>query len=179
MDESAAWLAQAGADRTAAERERIFAEQSQTPSWCHTVAKYQQSVEKSIKSIVAALRDCGVRGVPPIGYDHHVQNHLRLLRRLPGGGVGRSIPIKLREFLDAQTRNSIRNLEILAPRRPAVGDPHPRNTEYPFNVAGGAWTYPASPDSFAVSEVKEFQKLVGRVSYYASNIVAALRRGPA
>jgi hypothetical protein len=180
MNESAAWRAQAAADRGAAERERAFAaEGSEPPSWCHAVAKYQQAVEKSIKSIVAALRECGVRGIPPIGYDHQVQNHLRLLRRLPGGGAGRSIQSKLKEFLDAQTRNSIRTLENLAPRRPALGDPHLRNPEYPFNVAGGRWTFPAAPDAFSVAEVKEFQKLMGRVFYYATNIVRALRRYPA
>lgn len=179
MDDSAAWSKQAAADQTAAERERASAEQLQPQSWCHTVAKYQQAVEKYIKSIVAALRECGVRGVPPPGYDHRVQDHLRLLRRLPGSGAGPSIQSKLKEFLDAPTRNSIRNLEKLAPRRPPPGDPHARNTEYPFNAAGGAWTYPAAPDSFSVAEVKEFQKLMGRVSHYARNIVSALRRGPA
>ena len=179
MDESAAWIAQAGADRAAAVRERGFAERLEAPVWCHTVAKYQQAVEKSIKAIVAALHECGVRGLPPIGYDHRVQNHLRLLRRLPGGGAGPTIQRKLKDFLDAATRNTIRNLENLAPRRPAPGDPHPRNTEYPFNTAGGAWTYPAASDSFSVAEVKEFQKLMGRVSHYATNIVSALRRAPA
>jgi hypothetical protein len=179
VDESAAWSKQAAADYAAAERERAFAERSATESWCHAVAKYQQAVEKAIKSIVAALRECGVRGVPATGYDHQVQDHLRLLRRLPGGGAGRSIQSKLKEFLDAQTRDSIRHLENLAPRRPAPGTPHARNTEYPFNAAGGAWTYPAATDSFSVAEVNEFRKLTGRVSYYARNIVSALRRGPA
>jgi hypothetical protein len=41
MDESAAWIGQAGADRAAAERERGFAERLEAPAWCHTVAKYQ------------------------------------------------------------------------------------------------------------------------------------------
>ena len=178
MDESAAWIAQAAADRAAAERKRSFAERLKAPAWCHTVAKYQQAVEKSIKAIVAALRECGVRGLHPVGYDHRVQNHLRLLRRLPGGGALPTIQRKLQDFLDAATRNSIGNLENLAPRRPAPGDPHPRNTEYPFNAAGD-WTYPAASDSFSLAEVKEFQKLMARVSHYATNIVSALRRGPA
>ncbi len=178
MDESAAWMAQALADQAAAEREREFAERLKAPAWCHTAAKYQQAVEKAIKAMVAALRECGVRGVPPIGYDHRVQNHLRLLRRLPGGGVGLSIPRRLRDFLDAATRNAIRKLEVLAPRAPAPGDRHPRNTEYPFNAARGGWTYPAAPDSFSVAEVNEFQTLTRRVAYHARNIVSSLRRGP-
>jgi hypothetical protein len=178
MDESAAWIAQAAADVRAAERDRAFAKGSEPPSWCYTIAKYQQAVEKSIKSIVAALRECGVRGVSPIGYDHHVQNHLRLLRRLPSGGAGRSIQSKLKEFLDPRTRNGIRNLENLAPRKPSPGELHSRNTEYPFNAASGAWTYPAAPDSFSFAEVSEFKALMVRVYYYATNIVSALRRGP-
>jgi hypothetical protein len=179
VDESAAWIRQAAADRAAAERERAFAGQSERPSWCHAVAKYQQAIEKYIKSIVAALRECGVRGILPIGYDHRVQNHLRMLRRIPGGGAGRSIQSKLRELLDPQTRQSIWKLENLAPRQPAPGDPHSRNTEYPFNTTQGGWTFPAAPDSFSVAEVGEFQKLLARVSYFATNIVSALRRGPA
>jgi hypothetical protein len=178
MDESAAWVAQAAADRAAAEREHAFAKDLESPSWCHAVAKYQQAVEKYIKSIVAGLRECGVRGVPATGYDHLVQNHLRLLRRLPGGGAGRSVQSKLKEFLDVQTRNGIRNLENLAPKRPGPGELHSRNTEYPFNAGDGDWTYPADPDSFSVAEVREFHKLMAHVSYYARNIVSALRRGP-
>ena len=177
MDESAAWIAQAAADHEAAEREREFAGRSEAPVWCHAVAKYKQAVEKGIKAIVAALRECGVRGIPPIGYDHRVQNHLRLLRRLPGGGVGPSIQRKLRELLNAQTRNSIRNLENLAPTAPAPGTPYLRNTEYPFNATGG-WTYPAAPNSFSVAEVNEFHALTRRIAYITQNVIRALRRGP-
>ena len=157
MDESTAWISQAVADQAAAERERAVAGRSKVPVWCHAVAKYQQAVEKSIKAIVVALRECGVRGVHPVGYDHRVQNHLRLLRRLPGGGAGRSIQRKLRDFLDAPTRMDIHRLESLAPRAPTPGDPHPRNTEYPFNDAHGGWTYPAAPDQFSVVEGNAFQ----------------------
>ena len=178
MDESTAWISQAVADQAAAERERAGAVRSKVPVWCHAVAKYQQAVEKSIKAIVVALRECGVRGVHPVGYDHRVQNHLRLLRRLPGGGAGRSIQRKLRDFLNAPTRRDIHRLESLAPRAPTPGDPHPRNTEYPFNDAHGGWTYPAAPDLFSVEEVNAFQTLTRRVAYNAKNFVSALRRGP-
>ncbi|HVS39495.1 MAG TPA: hypothetical protein VMS17_28315 [Gemmataceae bacterium] len=178
MDESAAWIAQANADYAAAEREYEFAGRRREPVWCHAVAKQQQAVEKSIKAIVAALHECGVRGMHPVGYEHRVQSHLRLLRRLPGGGAGLSIQRKLREFLDAATRAGISRLEALAPRRPAPGDAHPRNTEYPFQAALGRWTYPAAADSFSATEVKEFRTVMRHVAYNARNIVSALRRGP-
>jgi len=178
MDESAAWIAQAKADFAAAEREGQLAGRLKEPVWCHAIAKYQQAVEKFIKAIVAALRDCGVRGMHPIGHDHRVQNHLRLLRKLPGRGAGPLIQRKLNEFLNAATKNSISKLEKLAQRWPAPGSPYLRNTEYPFNTPRGRWAYPAAPGSFSASEVKEFQSLARRVAHNARNVVSALRRGP-
>jgi hypothetical protein len=179
MDESEAWVAQANADYAAAERERELVGRLKEPVWCHAIAKYQQAVEKFIKAIVAALHDGGVRGVHPIGHDHRVENHVRLLRSLPGGAVGASIQQKLRDLLDAATRKSISTLEDLAPRRPAPGNPYLRNTEYPFNTLRGRWTYPAAQGSFSEEEVKEHRTLVRRVAYTATNIVYALRRSPA
>ena len=51
----------------------------------------------------------------------------------------------------------VSRLESLAPRAPAPGELHPRNTEYPFNDAPGGSTYPAAPDLFLVEEVNSFQ----------------------
>jgi hypothetical protein len=179
MDESEAWIAQANADYAAAEREREFADSLKEPIWCHAVAKYQQAVEKSIKGVVAAFHECGLRGMHPIGHDHRVQNHLRLLRKLPGGWAGATIQRKLRDFLNAAVKNSIQKLESLIPKWPAPGAPYLRNTEYPFNTPRGRWTYPAAQRTFSAAEVKEFQTLTRRVAYTATNIVAALRRSPA
>jgi hypothetical protein len=178
MHEFFAWLTQARSDYVTAEREFQWAAEQRPPVLCHAVAKYQQALEKFIKAIVSALRDAGVVGVHPVGYDHHVQNHLRLLRRIPGGAAGRSIQNHLTKFLNRDTLHGISTLEDFAPRRPAPGAPHERNTEYPYNVPGGDWTCPAVPDSFSLAEVQEFKKLLRRISYYTNNIVATLHHLP-
>ena len=178
MLEFLAWLTQARSDYSAAGREFQWALQQRPPVLCHAVAKYQQALEKFIKAIMSALREAGVGGVHSAGYDHHVQNHLRILRRIPGGGVGRSIQKHLRDFLDRDTMRGISTLENLAPRRPAPGLPHERNTEYPYNAPGGGWTCPAVPDSFSLVEVQEFEKLLRRIAYYANNIAATLHHLP-
>jgi hypothetical protein len=178
MHEFFAWLTQARSDYVTAEREFQWAVGQRSPVLCHAVAKYQQALEKFIKAIVSALRDAGVGGVHPVGYGHHVQNHLRLLRRIPGGGAGRSIQNHLTKFLDRDTVRGITVLESFAPRMPAPGASHARNTEYPYNAPGGGWTCPAVPDSFSLSEVREFEQLLRRISYYANKVVATLHHLP-
>ena len=84
MDESLAWLGQALADRAAAERE--YQANAGAQVWCHAIAKYQQTVEKAIKAIVAGLKEAGFWKGPPIGFAHDVQRHLRWLVRLPRAG---------------------------------------------------------------------------------------------
>jgi HEPN domain-containing protein len=54
MSEHRAWLRQAQSDRESAERVLDLGDE---PTFCHGIAKFQQAVEKSIKALVAALRD--------------------------------------------------------------------------------------------------------------------------
>ncbi len=56
MDEPAAWLYQALADRQAALR---FVADEKGTGRCHAIAKWQQTVEKDVKALVSALHDAG------------------------------------------------------------------------------------------------------------------------
>lgn len=174
MDESFAWLQQAIADRRAAEQ---FADSTEGWTRCQTLAKCQQSVEKAIKAIVAALRDAGVLHIE-IGFRHEVQRFLKVLIRLPHAADHRTIQRHLQSFLNQDTRNGIRLLDALAPKAPSPGDPLRRNTEYPFHDADGKWTFPAVEKTFSTEEVERFRQLAHRIVDNAGRILAAIRRTP-
>src|SRR5262249_48923353 len=57
---------------------------------CQAIAKWQQTVEKIIKAIVAALREAGILSVQ-IGYRHDVEKFVRVLIRLPRATENKSI----------------------------------------------------------------------------------------
>ena len=116
MDESIAWLQQAIADRKAVE---LFAANAEGWTRCHVLAKCQQTVEKAIKAIIAALRHAGILHIE-IGYRHEVERFLTVLirtRRTAG------------PFNDTCNRSSIRTRATgFAPwmlSRP--GRPYPEN----------------------------------------------------
>ena len=173
-DEFMAWLHQARSDREAAE---LLAGSNAGQSRCHAIAKWQQTVEKSIKAIVACLRDAGVLHIE-IGYKHGVERFVSVLVRLPHAKDNRTIQQQLHGFLDQTTRSGLRALDALVPRRPTVGDAPQRNTEYPFLIADKKWTYPAAEKIFSDAEFQRFRDLAQRVLQRAGQIVGALRRRP-
>ena len=143
MDESFAWLQQASADRQAAER---FAGSAEGWARCHALAKCQQTVEKAIKAIVAALRDAKVLHIE-IGYRHEVARFLNVLIRLPHAAANRAIQRHLQSFLNQDTRNGIRDLDALAPRRPRRdrGCDETPNTLFTMQTAAGRIRQPTKP----------------------------------
>ncbi len=87
VDEPAAWLYQAMADRQAAER---FVADEKGTGRCHAVAKWQQTVEKAVKALVSALHDAGILGAGVIPR-HEVERYVRTLIRLPRAAGDRTI----------------------------------------------------------------------------------------
>ncbi len=73
------WITQADSDRLCAIRLYDGADHR---TYCQAISKHQQTVEKSIKAIVAAIRDAGIV-VLPIGYTHAVDKLISGLRHLP------------------------------------------------------------------------------------------------
>lgn len=173
MDEALAWLRQGAADHAAAGR----LDDSGGGFRCHAIAKWQQAVEKSMKSVVAALGDAGVLH-SEIGYRHEVERFLKVLIRIPRADRHKDVARYLRALLDERTRGDIRALDRLVPRRPAPGQPPRLNTEYPFRNAAGDWSYPAAPGAFRADDVKRYRALSHRIVTAAHKISSALRRGP-
>ncbi len=177
MGESHAWLQQAISDREAAEREREAVSRIGSTAWCHPVAKYQQTVEKAIKAVVAALWEAGFTNVP-VGRAHEVTPYMRMLIRLSRPDGKKIVQQQLRTLLDSNTRARIKVLESLAPRWPAPGEPPRRNTEYPFHDTTGDWTHPAAEGVFTRQEVEAFRALAGRILRGAEHVLPAIRRVP-
>ncbi|MGB7160911.1 MAG: hypothetical protein WBD40_22810 [Tepidisphaeraceae bacterium] len=166
------WISQADSDRFAAER---VLDPAQHRTYCQTIAKYQQVVEKSIKSIAAGYRDRLLLSVP-IGYSHDVARIASALRRPARPQDPADIQHHVNRLLTEHVVNEIKALDGLAPRRPPPGGLHARNTEYPFETIAGAWIAPALQDVFSINDVNRFRQLADRVYREAKEIVSALRR---
>lgn len=174
MSERRAWLRQAQNDRQSAEQ---VLELGDSSTFCHTIAKSQQAVEKSIKGLVAALRDLRGIGVE-IGWAHSVEWFMRVLTRLPrSNGANQDIQARLRALFDETTRGSIRALERFAPRRPPPGMPPGRNTEYPF-FDEGVWRAPVDSGTFSRTDVDRFRAVASKVVQGCARAISAIERGP-
>ena len=169
MDEPTAWLHQARADRLAAER---FVSDEKGTGRCHAVAKWQQTVEKAVKSLVAVLHDAGILG-SGVRTKHDVERYVGALVRLPRAARNRKVQQLLQGLLDQRTRAGIKSLDGLAPQLPPR-----RNTEYPFRDTNGEWTYPAAEEVFSQEECQEFRALSHRILDGAGRIVSIIRRRP-
>ncbi len=103
MDEPAAWLYQAMADRQAAER---FVADEKGTGRCHAIAKWQQTVEKAVKALVSVLHDAGILGAGVIPR-HEVERYVGTLIRLPRAAGNRTLQQTLHGLLDEKTRAGI------------------------------------------------------------------------
>ena len=168
------WVSQAESDRLGASR--LF-DAADHRTFCQTIAKHQQSVEKSVKAIGAAVRDAGIVTLPRSHYySHDVDTLISALRRLPRPKDNRDIQGRIDKLLGEHHRAEIKALCNLAPRRPGPGGLHQRNSEYPFETAPGTWTAPALPGAFDARDVIRFAKLSERIYEGTRQIVSALRR---
>ena len=170
MKQSGAWLVQAAADMSAGEK--LF-QQDDPTSYCQAIAKYQQTVEKSIKAMVAAVNDLGSNlAITP----HHmpiaeIDGLLSLRRAIDNASVRR-----LARIFELH-RNPVEELCRLAPRWPEDGKDFARNTEYPF-LRDGEWTAPAVQGSFTLQEAKRAQATARAVHKAANDFAVAIRLGP-
>ena len=105
---------------------------------CQIVAKWQQAVEKLVKSLVAGLDEAKLSGIK-IGFGHDAMPYVAAMLRGPGSKSYLAVRRRLSALMDQRTRNGIRALDQLAPRRPAPGNVPGRNTEYPFLSVAGEW----------------------------------------
>ncbi len=168
------WLSQAESDRHASTR--IF-DPDDHRTFCQTISKHQQTVEKAVKAIAAAVSDAGILSLPRTHYyKHDVDVLVSLLGRLPKPKDSRDIQGRIDKLLNSFHRSEIKVLSALTPRKPAPGALHSRNIEYPYETAPGIWTAPTLIGSFQLTEVTRFNHLAERIYQGAQRLVSALQR---
>ena len=167
------WISQANSDLWAAER--LF-DAAQPRSYCQAIAKCQQTVEKSVKAVAAALRDRFIfRPDGKVFYKHEVNELASALRRLSTGDDPVNIRAAVSRMLTPHQIAEIKALQMVIPRKPPPGALHARNTEYPFEVLAGEWTAPAL-NAFTAAEVRRFRQLADHIYSAANRIVSVLQR---
>ena len=167
------WLAQASSDFHTA---NLIFERDEERLYCHSIAKYQQAVEKSIKGIAAAVNNVGMQKLSP-GFSHDVGDLVKILMKLPAKRHP-SISTQILGLFQQSVRNDVRDLGNLAPRRPPPRLPYRRNTEYPFQTGDEIRLAPTDPGTFDRDEVKRFRDVAYRIVSTAMKIVAAIEFGP-
>ncbi len=87
MKQSEAWLAQVQSDFAAGKR--VFVEGDKT-TYCQSIAKYQQTVEKAVKAMVAAVNDLGIAFMALQTYhmpDREIEALLRLRNAIDNDSI--------------------------------------------------------------------------------------------
>lgn len=177
MKASDAWLAQSKSDFEASGR--VFVEDD-CATYCQTISKCQQTVEKSVKGLVTALTEAGI-WTTEVGWKHEVGKFATLFVLLhptkKKAESAKDIMSSLRQFFSRSDIDSgIRQLDGLVPKRPAPGDPLQRNTEYPFHASDRSFLAPAETNIFTLKEVKHCQDIAERVFVLCTKAASALRR---
>ncbi len=171
-DQAWVWLRQAASDYLAASN---CCKSSDATTFCHAIAKYQQTVEKSVKAIAAALKDRG-RWTVPIAFKHDVQKLVSSMIRLRHTLLDKGVHSSIRGLFHPGNFHEIEVICSLAPEKPGPGQLARRNTEYPYQNADGSWRAPGDVGSFFAKEVDRFNKLAHRILEGSTGIVSALYR---
>lgn len=170
MKQSEAWLAQAAADLAAGEK--LF-EQVDPTSYCQAIAKYQQTVEKSVKAMVAAVNDLGSNLAITTNHQPITEiDGLLALRRV----IDNASTQHLARIFGLH-RQAIEELCRFAPRWPEDGINFARNTEYPF-LLDAKWTAPVVAGSFTLQETKRAQLTARAIRKAADDFAVGVNLGP-
>lgn len=172
MTLAAAWFTQATSDVASAKR---VLQQADPSTYCQVIAKCQQTVEKGVKSVVAALDEARVVQMP-IGRAHGVERFVQALRRLPRRQENQDIQATIDWWLDEHRRGEIHAIDALAPKFPAPDGLAALNTEYPFQREDGSWRAPAEAGAFEFGTVERFLRLAEHVHVGAAKVRSAIKR---
>jgi HEPN domain len=175
MKLSDAWLEQSKSDLAASKR---LLDEADRTTYCQTISKCQQAVEKAIKGLVTGLTETGIAKYD-VGWKHEVGKFITTFRYPPKKGqptTSADIMSSLREFFsNGDIESGIRQLDGVVPKRPADGDPLLRNTEYPFHAADRSFRAPAEPEIFTLQEVRRYSDIAERVYIRCVKTASALR----
>ncbi len=169
------WLSQAHSDLAASRRVLVPTDGS---TYCQAISKYQQAVEKTVKALGAALHSTGIMTLPKKYYYRHDVSEMAKAMLPPRVSDKRGVLPSIQNILHFRAIQDITKLCSLAPARPQPGTLHPQNTEYPYEISSGQWTYPAGPSSFKLKDVERFRNFSFGFCDKCSRIIAALDRTP-
>lgn len=141
---------------------------------CHAVAKYQQTLEKSVKALAVAVSDNTAVQIT-IRFNHEVEGYINILQRVPLTPTS-NVPQRIRSLFNARDTSLLHDLIAQAPRRPAPGENFARNTEYPFQNAEGEWAAPADADVYSLEELRTWSRLTTKTVLEIERLVGVLYR---
>jgi len=177
MKQSEAWLYQAKSDFSAARAVQVAPDDKKTSTYCQAIAKYQQTAEKSVKGMIAALNEQGIPNIQ-ISHSHDLKHEISSLNSVRRTGL-KSYDRNLVDKINATFNNrkaDVDWLSRLAPAGPKDGT-YLKNTEYPFNDTSlGGWAAPADAEIFFVTDVTKAYNLAQKLYKQANSIITSLRR---
>jgi HEPN domain-containing protein len=171
LTQSDAWFVQAASDYESAQR---LLDREDPATYCQVIAKCQQTVEKGVKSVVAALIEANELTLQ-IGYKHEAERFVSTLLR-SSRKWDKGIQAEIEAWLAERWRGEIRAVDALVPKRPPPGQRPARNTEYPFQDPDGSWHAPAAVGVFDIKDVERFLRLARHVYVGAAKIRSAIKR---
>jgi hypothetical protein len=160
-----AWMQQAESDFRAAQRVDNDAD---ARTRCQAISKYQQCVEKSVKSILDKMHHAGVTRTRS-DRAHPVARYAAVFRNIPRArDTGDLLNQLSRLFTDAIV-DQMELLDSLVPQYPGRGALAGRNHEYPFQRTIADWRAPSDADAFTAGEMR-------RIRNCAGSLIIGLRR---
>jgi HEPN domain-containing protein len=174
MKQSEAWLLQAASDFAAAAA--VF-DKADASTYCQSIAKYQQTVEKSVKGMIAALNEQEICSLP-ISHNHELTHEIKSLNSLRRTGLkfyDKNLVDKINATLNKR-KTQVEWLSDFAPTGPK-NRTYSKNTEYPFNAASpDSWAAPAGVGSFSVADVTTAYNLAQKLHKQANDVITSLLR---
>jgi len=168
MTEAEAWLKQIESDFAAAAA--VF-NQEDASTYCQTISKYQQVVEKSINVIDAVLREQGVL-LGRVKAEHYP---LKMINRLVNLSQRQhsDLAANMSRIFRGRWYADIYDICRLAPKLPPPGARYQQNTEYPYQNDDMTWTAPAEAGSFKLDQVQRFGNVARSLRREAQLVVTA------
>lgn len=178
MKQSEAWVLQAKSDFAAAQ---AVINDTDEPTYCQAIAKYQQVTEKSIKSIKGIIRTLNEQGAANIRISttqHKVYREMNELNSLRRDRL-KSDDKKWVDQINKKFNGLKADIEWLCDLAPSGQRDGTffKNTEYPFNDASpGGWTAPAAPGIYTSVDVTRAYNLAQKLIKQADKFTSAMNR---
>lgn len=160
-----AWMCQAESDfRTA----RLVDNRHDARTRCQAISKYQQCVEKSVKSILDKLHAAQIIKNHSDS-SHKVGRYAAVFRNIPRTRDTSYLLNQLARLFTETVVLQMHLLDSFVPEYPKGGASAARNHEYPFQQTTADWLAPSDEDAFTHGEIR-------RIRNCAGSLIVGLRR---